>query len=59
MGNHIFKINLNAVMLSLMNVLSVLLSSPPFPIAIVDFHCIITTLQQFLECGKQNTAGRE
>lgn len=59
MGNqHIFKINLAAVMLSLMYIFSVLLSSPPFPI-VVDFHCIITTLQHFLDCGMQNTAGRE
>lgn len=60
MGNkHIFKTNLNPIVLSLMYVLSVtvLLSTPPFPA--VDFHCIITTLQHFLDCGKQNTAGRE
>lgn len=61
MGNkHIFRTNLNPVVLSLMCILSVtvLLSSPPFLI-VVEFHCIITTLQHFLDCGKQNIAGRE
>lgn len=62
MGNkHIFKTNLNPVVLSLICILSVtvVLSSPPFPVAIVDFHSIITTLQHFLDCGKQNIEGRE
>lgn len=61
MGNkHIFKTNLNPVVLSLIHILSVTaLLSSAFPVVIVDFYCIITTLQHFLDYGKQNIAGRE
>lgn len=60
-SKNIFKTHWNTVVLSVMCVLSmtVLLSSLSFRITIVDSHCTIITLQQFLDCGKQNFAGGE